>query len=160
MTGGGTGGRARAAARALLHGEDRVSKPAFLITIDHRNSPPLDVTASDDDARDATYLIDYPAPVIGKKVRFMTGLLEDTFGVKMRSHRAGRWAMDERYARALADCGYTVDCSVTPGLSWRRHAGAPGKPGGSDYRRFRGAPTSSTSTTLPAPATRSCSRCR
>ena len=100
------------------------------------NSPPLDVTVSDDDARHATYLIDYPASVLGEKGRFMTGLLEDSFGVKMRSHRAGRWTMDERYARALADCGYTVDCSVTPGLSWRRNAGAPGKAGGSDYRRF------------------------
>jgi hypothetical protein len=100
------------------------------------NSPPVDVTVSEDDARHATYLIDYPEAVIGAKVRFMTGLLEDTFGVKMHSHRAGRWAMDERYAQALVACGYRLDCSVTPGLSWRHHAGAPGKAGGSDYRRF------------------------
>jgi hypothetical protein len=32
----------------------------------------------------------------------------------MRSHRAGRWAMNAPYARILASLGYTVDCSVTP----------------------------------------------
>jgi hypothetical protein len=31
--------------------------------------------------------------------------------------------------------GYQVDCSVTPNVSWRSRAGAPGGRGGSDYRR-------------------------
>ena len=54
----------------------------------------------------------------------------------MTSHRGGRWAFDERYARLLLKHGYTVDCSVTPGISWSSNAGAPGGKGGPDYTDF------------------------
>jgi hypothetical protein len=66
----------------------------------------------------------------------MTDLLEATFGVKMRSHRAGRWRMSGAYARALVDCGYEVDCSVTPHISWKRKLGDPAGEGGSDYSLY------------------------
>lgn len=99
------------------------------------NSPPLESLTADD-MRHHPYLIEYPDTVMSDKIAFMTGLLEDRFGVKMISHRAGRWAFDERYARLLVEFGYLADCSVTPGVSWRGNAGSPEGCGGSDYRRF------------------------
>lgn len=99
------------------------------------NSPPI-VPLTTNDFGFSTYLVEYPDNVMEEKIAFMTDLLEDNFGVKMISHRAGRWAFDERYARLLIQHGYLVDCSVTPGLSWKEHLGAPGGLGGSDYRRF------------------------
>jgi peptidoglycan/xylan/chitin deacetylase (PgdA/CDA1 family) len=99
------------------------------------NTPPL-VPLTHDDLYHQPYLIEYPEPVMAEKIRVLTELLEDTFGVKMRSHRAGRWGFSETYARLLLRHGYLVDCSVTPHVSWRGHLGAPGGPGGPDYRNF------------------------
>jgi len=99
------------------------------------DSPPLEPLTADD-LHHHPYLIEYPEPIMRRKIAHLTGLLEDTFGVKMTSHRAGRWAFDATYAELLMEHGYTVDCSVTPHVSWRGHAGAPGGAGGSDYRDF------------------------
>ncbi|MDR7415114.1 MAG: deacetylase [Armatimonadota bacterium] len=99
------------------------------------NNPPL-VSLTPDDLHHQPYLFEYPEPVMEQKIRVLTQVLEDTFGVKMRSHRAGRWGFNETYARLLVRHGYLVDCSVTPHLSWRRHLGAPQGTGGPDYRRF------------------------
>jgi hypothetical protein len=97
------------------------------------HSPPFHPLTSDD-YRAQPYLIEYPDDVLREKVRYITVLLEDTFESRMTSHRAGRWALDHRYARALADLGYQVDCSVTPSVSWRGSRGA--SRGGIDYRAF------------------------
>jgi hypothetical protein len=99
------------------------------------NTPPLEPLTADDYAC-APYLVEYPDRMIREKVRTMTALLEDTFGRKMLSHRAGRWAFDERYAAVLVEEGYQVDCSVTPGVSWRTTPGNPAGQGGTDYTRF------------------------
>ncbi|MBI3548186.1 MAG: deacetylase [Elusimicrobia bacterium] len=82
------------------------------------NSPPRHAPL--DDGRHGTYLIDYPEAAMREKITRLTDTLEDTFGVKMLSHRAGRWCFDETYARILEDRGYQVDCSVTPFVSWGR----------------------------------------
>jgi hypothetical protein len=103
------------------------------------NSPPLSPLTGDD-LRHHPYLIEFPDKVMRDKIAFMTDLLETRFACKMLSHRAGRWAFDSRYARLLVECGYTVDCSVTPGISWRSHAGVPGGTGGTDYRGFPDTP--------------------
>lgn len=99
------------------------------------DSPPI-MPLTADDARQHPYLIEYPEPVMREKVRMLTGVLEDVFGVKMVSHRAGRWAFNDAYARILAELGYKVDCSVTPHVSWRMVMGAAGGNGGSDYTGF------------------------
>lgn len=88
-----------------------------------------------EDHRHHPFLVDYPLEAMREKVAFMTQLLSDKFGVAMRSHRAGRWAFDERYAALLVDYGYCVDCSVTPGVSWAEATGAPGRVG-TDYTHF------------------------
>ena len=89
-----------------------------------------------DDLRFHPYLIEYPEKVMRQKISIMTDLLESIFGVKMLSHRAGRWSFDEKYANQLIEFGYKVDCSVTPHVSWKSHLGAPEKDGGTDYTNF------------------------
>ena len=99
------------------------------------NSPPqYDLTG--DDWRHKPYLIEYPQAVIKEKVSFMTDLLEQTLQVKMRSHRAGRWAFNAYYARLLIEQGYQVDCSVTPRVNWQFSPGAPQGAGGTNYQHF------------------------
>lgn len=99
------------------------------------DSPPL-VPLTTDDLALQPYLFEYPTAVMREKIHALTATLEDTLGVKMVSHRAGRWGLDERYAELLLDEGYTVDCSVTPLLSWREELGDPDGSGGPDYREF------------------------
>jgi hypothetical protein len=99
------------------------------------SSPPL-VPLTVDDLRYCPYLIEYPEQIMREKILFMTELLEDTFAVKMTSHRAGRWSFNATYARLLVDMGYRVDCSVTPHVSWQKSLGDPNQSGGTDYRHF------------------------
>jgi len=70
------------------------------------------------------------------KIQFLTNFLEKTFGVKMRSHRAGRYGFNETYAKILVENGYCVDCSVTPYVSWKKTIGDPNEEGGPDYSNF------------------------
>lgn len=123
------------------------------------NSPPIEPLTADDNAHHP-YLIDYPDAVMRDKIAFITGLLEDTFGVKMISHRAGRWAMDGRYARLLVEFGYRVDCSVTPmsvGVTCQER---PAVGAEATIAISRTVPTGWTSTISAAPATARCSKCR
>ena len=99
------------------------------------DSPPLEPLTADD-AGTQPFLIEYPPRVMREKIHELTARLEDTLGAKMLSHRAGRWAFDERYAEMLLDEGYRVDCSVTPLVSWKTTLGDPSQQGGSDYTTF------------------------
>ncbi|HEY2587517.1 MAG TPA: hypothetical protein VGI81_17355, partial [Tepidisphaeraceae bacterium] len=99
------------------------------------NSPPI-VPLTDDDNEHQTFLIEYPEDVIRRKVAIMTDALENAFGVKIISHRAGRWAFNATYARILLEHGYRVDCSVTPHLCWSAYKGDPNGRGGADYTGF------------------------
>jgi hypothetical protein len=99
------------------------------------NQPPI-VPLTADDLAHQPFLMEYPEAVMREKVNRLTGLLEDRFGVKMHSHRAGRWGLSPAYARTLIDQGYTVDCSVTPGVDWSSNLGDPAGRGGSDYTGF------------------------
>jgi len=99
------------------------------------NSPPhYPLTENDNEYH--PYLIEYPEKIMEAKIDFMTNLLEQTFGVKMVSHRAGRWSFNETYARILHEKGYLVDTSVTPHVSWKDTVGDPRQSGGTDFRFF------------------------
>ena len=99
------------------------------------NSPPL--ASRGPDARgDHAYLFEYPDDLLRAKIRHLTGLLRDVFEMQPTSHRAGRWGFDERVARFLVEEGYLIDCSVTPGVSWKRHKGDSEGTGGTDYTGF------------------------
>lgn len=102
----------------------------------HAWSTPPEFKLTKDDLEHQPFLIEYPEPLIRDKVAFMTELLEKTFGIPMRSHRAGRWALNETYARVLLENGYFVDCTVTPNINWESHLGDPLGQGGSNYRSF------------------------
>ncbi len=99
------------------------------------NTPPI-IPLTKNDSFFLTYLTEYPESVMRKKIQFQTNLLEKTFGVKMRSHRAGRYYLNETYAKILVENGYCVDCSVTPFVSWKNTLGDPNQEGGPDYSNF------------------------
>ncbi|HEX9397076.1 MAG TPA: deacetylase [Burkholderiales bacterium] len=103
------------------------------------NSPPL-VPLTADDFHYQPYLVEYPDAVMREKIHVVTRLLEARIGRRMVSHRAGRLALDGRYAAMLLEEGYRVDCSVTPGVDWRYAPGDPTGDGGIDYRRFPSRP--------------------
>jgi hypothetical protein len=96
------------------------------------NSPPIR-PLTENDSEHCPYSTEYGPDLLRKKVQALTQILEDTFEIKMTSHRAGRWGFDGVYAQALIDSGYLVDCSVTPGWSWRTSLGKPDGKGGPDY---------------------------
>jgi hypothetical protein len=91
------------------------------------NSPPLQKLTFDD-MRTQPYMIEYPQSVIRDKVRFLTDLLTERLETRLRSHRAGRWAFDATYAKVLRECGFQVDCSVTPFKKWDWAAQRSGEP--------------------------------
>lgn len=99
------------------------------------NTPPL-VPLTEDDFTFQPYLVEYPKNVMRDKITVMTDMLEDIFGVKMISHRAGRWSFNETYAQILVEKEYRVDCSVTPHVSRVNYLGDPKQGGGTDYSRF------------------------
>lgn len=79
------------------------------------------------------YLIEYPNDVMRAKFKTTIDLIEQRLGVKVKSHRSGRWAMDNRYFKLLEEFGVICDCSYTPGISWLSAEGETMQ-GGSDYR--------------------------
>jgi hypothetical protein len=99
------------------------------------NTPPL-TALTENDYLYKPYLVEYPTDVMREKIAFMTQLLQETFGVEIISHRAGRWSFNATYARLLLDHGYRVDCSVTPHTNWRANLGDPAQNGGADFSRF------------------------
>ncbi len=100
------------------------------------NSPPLEEKPDYDPQRDYIFLTELPDDVLRAKVNYMHELLAKTFGIQPVSHRAGRWGFDSHVARILAELGYQVDCSVTPGISWERTRGHPQGHGGTNYQHF------------------------
>ena len=60
-----------------------------------------------------------------EKIFFATDFIEKRFGLRPISFRAGRWGLGRNTIRALMSCGYQVDTSVTPFLSWEADGGPP-----------------------------------
>lgn len=84
------------------------------------------------------YLIEYPDDIMRAKFETTFNLIRDKFGIEVKSHRAGRWAMDSRYFSILKDYGIEADCSYTPGVSWIHVAGETIM--GSDYSKVSSKP--------------------
>jgi len=80
------------------------------------------------------FLNELPGAVQRRKLETLTETLERRLGVRPRSFRAGRFGANAATLRCLAELGYTVDSSVTPGVTWRGTPGLPGGEGGPDYR--------------------------
>ena len=56
----------------------------------------------------APYLIEYPDEIMEEKIAAMTDEIKKV-GITPISHRAGRWAMDDRYFDLLVKYGYKVE---------------------------------------------------
>jgi hypothetical protein len=98
------------------------------------DSPPLyDLTGND--RKHKPYLTEYPRHILDRKLKELTELITETFDTIPSSHRAGRWSIDPSVVQLLCQYNYTVDCSVTPGVSWKHALGAPNGEGGTDYTR-------------------------
>ncbi len=85
------------------------------------------------------YLIEYPEEIMRKKFAEIYNLIKERFGISPVSHRAGRWAMDERYFKILNEFGIKVDCSHTPHINWSRNVGITR--GGSNYSTIEEKPS-------------------
>lgn len=97
------------------------------------NTPPEYNLGNPGPEAGAPYLIEYPYEIMDQKITTMTSLLENSFDMKIDTHRAGRWATDEKYFKLLRSHGYSFDCSVTPHVNWKNHHGESLGSGGSDY---------------------------
>jgi len=78
---------------------------------------------------DGTYLHQYTLPVQKEKFSNIDTLITDTFRQKQASYRAGRYSFDKNTLPLLAEYGYLVDTSVTPGVSWEND-------GGTNFKKF------------------------
>lgn len=75
-----------------------------------------------------------PDDLLREKVATLTGQIRDAFGFLPTALRAGRFGIDGRLAKYLADAGFAVDSSVTPCVSWSRRPGT--SDAGPDFSRF------------------------
>ena len=82
----------------------------------------------------APYLIEYPREIMEAKLTAITEKMKEQFGYVPVTHRAGRWAMNQTYFELLYQYGYRIDCSYTPGISWRDSMGQTPDYAGPDYR--------------------------
>lgn len=74
------------------------------------------------------------------KLKSLTNKLEESFGCKPKSFRAGRWGVDNRIMNYLIKLGYIADCSVTPKINWKTFKGKSDGIGGPDFRSFPASP--------------------
>lgn len=102
---------------------------------------------------EASYLIEYPYEIMEAKIGTMTELIKSKIGITPVSHRAGRWAMDERYFKLLAKYGYKVDCSVTPHINWKNSLGQTKNFSGTDYSKYPEQPYVDKNGVLEVPVT-------
>jgi hypothetical protein len=79
------------------------------------------------------FLCEFPEEMIRSKLETLTREIEAGLGFRPTSFRAGRFGLDERCAKMLAELGYTVDSSVTPLTKWSRYLGLPAGSGGPDF---------------------------
>lgn len=104
------------------------------------NSPPYFPLIKSPIKRGKPYLGEYPQFVIRKKLEYLTKLLEDTFQCPITSHRGGRWCLNAVIIRELDRLGYTVDCTCTPGISWKRDFGWSIGSRGTDWSSYENRP--------------------
>ncbi len=86
----------------------------------------------------APYLIEYPDSVMEEKIGVITDAFVRIFGFQPLSHRAGRWAVNDEYLSMLAKYGYKIDCSITPGINWKKSFGQTPGFYGPDYTKETG----------------------
>ncbi len=104
------------------------------------NSPPYYPLIKSPVKRGKPYLGEYPKAVIRKKLEYLTRLLEDTFQCPITSHRGGRWCLNSVIVKELERLGYMVDCTCTPGRSWKNYPGWSIGSKGTDWSNYENRP--------------------
>ena len=79
------------------------------------------------------YPLELPPSLLADKLAMLTTTIADRTGRSPTSYRAGRWGFSAPQIPLLMALGYEVDCSVTPGVSWRHEPGL--RAGGADFTR-------------------------
>lgn len=105
------------------------------IHVHARNNPPL-ISLGGEKERGAAYLIEYPDDVLCAKFNYLKGLIEEKIECTVKTHRAGRWTINEKYIKVLAESGILYDCSVTPGIDWSGLEGITPGSKGSNYSGY------------------------
>ncbi|MGE5801443.1 MAG: hypothetical protein ACM358_04235 [Gemmatimonadota bacterium] len=78
------------------------------------NTPPL----SEAFVPRNSMLKNLPGELQRAKLETLTTTLAETFGLRPRAFRAGRYGLGASTVAALQRCGYLIDSSVTPSVSW------------------------------------------
>ncbi len=85
------------------------------------NTPPVDEEINEHNSM----LKNLPYELQLEKVKVLTEKIQAAFGKRPQSFRAGRWGLGQDTIKALVACRYTVDCSVTPTISWKSSGDGP-----------------------------------
>ncbi len=88
------------------------------------NTPPLTEVINERNSM----LKNLPYELQTAKLKVLTDKIESSFGIKPQSFRAGRWGLGPDTVEALIECGYVVDSSVTPTVSWAECGDGPEYP--------------------------------
>ena len=96
------------------------------------STPPFDA-ARDGGGAALCYPHELPRTLLADKLQTLTFAVLARSGRAPTSYRAGRWGFSETQVPMLTSLGYEVDCSVTPGVSWRHDIGL--RAGGPDFLR-------------------------
>jgi hypothetical protein len=88
------------------------------------NTPPL----KEDINERNSMLLNLPYKLQLEKLNVLTDKISSAFGRKPQSFRAGRWALGSDTIKALITCGYQIDSSVTPTVSWSSYGDGPEYP--------------------------------
>ena len=83
------------------------------------NTPPL----TPGEELDARFFSQCSPKEAASKLRTLTQAIEDGFGVRPVSFRAGRFGLNQDVMRCLINEGYEVDSSVTPHCDWSPNGG-------------------------------------
>lgn len=83
------------------------------------NTPPEE----DDITSERSYLCNLPRELQRAKLTTVTAQIEQRFGIRPTSFRAGRYGLDDDGAALLKELGYTVDSSVCPYMDYSDDGG-------------------------------------
>lgn len=99
------------------------------------NSPPfVKLERRDDGVKSGhPYIVEYCEEDIDAKVKKLTDLIKEAFGITPITHRGGRWSSNDVYAKALEKNGYKYDCTFTPYKDWSDNPGYTNGSKGNDY---------------------------
>ncbi len=89
------------------------------------NTPPLKETINERNSM----LKNLPYELQIEKLKILTDKVQSAFGTTPKSFRAGRWGLGPDTVKALLACGYHIDSSVTPTISWASCGDGPEYPG-------------------------------